>query len=63
MQRPQRSEDERRWHRQAMAHTPERGNHPELDTGLLYHCLQTGQIYDPIKAFGEAAGRTDQAAA
>jgi hypothetical protein len=20
-----------------MAHTPERGNHPELDTGLLYH--------------------------
>jgi hypothetical protein len=46
-----------------MTHTPERGNHPELDTGLLYHCLQTGQIYDPIKAFGEAAGRTDQAAA
>jgi transposase len=31
--------------------------------GQLYHCLQTGQIYDPIKAFGEAAGRTDQAAA
>jgi transposase len=31
--------------------------------GQLYHCLQTGQIYDPIKAFGEAAGRTNQAAA
>jgi transposase len=31
--------------------------------GQLYHCLQIGQIYDLIKAFGEAAGRTDQAAA
>ena len=24
-----------------MAHTPERGNHPELDTGLLYRTLTT----------------------
>ena len=31
--------------------------------GQLHHCLQTGQTYDPIKAFPHAATRgTDQAA-
>jgi transposase len=31
--------------------------------GQLHHCLQTGQIYDPIKAFGKLPNITDQAAA
>ena len=28
--------------------------------GQLYHCLQTGQTYDPIKAFSQAASQTKQ---
>ena len=31
--------------------------------GQLYHCLHTGQTYDPIKAFGNPASPTEQAAA
>jgi len=31
--------------------------------GQLYHCLQTGQTYDPIKAFSQAASHTKQTAA
>ena len=31
--------------------------------GQLYHCLQTGQTYNPIKAFGELTLHSEQAAA
>jgi transposase len=31
--------------------------------GQLYHCLHTGQTYDPIKAFGEPAHQVEAAAA
>jgi hypothetical protein len=31
--------------------------------GQLHHCLQTGQTYDPIKAFGKLPNTTDQSAA
>ncbi|WP_424188189.1 IS110 family transposase [Actinokineospora sp. G85] len=31
--------------------------------GQLYHCLNTGQTYDPIKAFGEPADHAEPAAA
>ena len=31
--------------------------------GQLYHCLPTGQTYDPIKAFSQAASHTKQTAA
>lgn len=31
--------------------------------GQLHHCLQTGQTYDPIKAFGKPPNTSDQAAA
>lgn len=31
--------------------------------GQLYHCLQTGQTYDPIKAFGHPATSGEKAAA
>ena len=30
--------------------------------GQLYHCLQTRQTYDPIKAFGQPTTTTHQAA-
>ena len=31
--------------------------------GQLYHCLQTGQTFDPIKAFGQSCLQTEPAAA
>lgn len=31
--------------------------------GQLYHCLQTGQTFDPIKAFGQSCLETEPAAA
>jgi hypothetical protein len=31
--------------------------------GQLYHCLQTGQTYDPIKAFGTLPDIPERAAA